>query len=192
MTLLSSLLFLLKMEILSRMLRRAEEEGCSKGFRVGSVGEGGLSILHLLFADDTILFCDVDPEKLMYIHLILTCFEEVTGLKVNMAKSEMIPIGEMQNLPNLADILSCKIGVLPMNFLGMPLGSSFKSISSWNPIIEKMERRLAGWHHLYLSKGGRVAMLKSTLSRPIKKKKEERRACSLAFLFIIFLYLPSL
>jgi hypothetical protein len=40
-TLLSSLLFLLKMEILSRMLRRAEEEGCSKGFRVGSVGGGG-------------------------------------------------------------------------------------------------------------------------------------------------------
>ena len=34
----------------------------------------------------------------------------------------------------------------------------------WNPIIEKMERRLAGWKQLYLSKGGKVTFIKSTLS----------------------------
>jgi hypothetical protein len=40
--------------------------------------------------------------------------------------------------------------------LGMPLGAPFKSISIWNEVIEKVERRLAGWKKLYLSKGGRV------------------------------------
>uniref|UniRef100_A0A2N9HPD9 Reverse transcriptase zinc-binding domain-containing protein n=1 Tax=Fagus sylvatica TaxID=28930 RepID=A0A2N9HPD9_FAGSY len=64
----------------------------------------------------------------------------------------------------LADILCCRIGQLPLNYLGMPLGSSFKALSIWNPIIEKMERRLAGWQRLYLSKGGRLTLLKSTLS----------------------------
>lgn len=53
---LSSLLFLIMMEILSRMLRKAEEEGCIKGFQVGSAAEGGLSITHLLFADDLSCF----------------------------------------------------------------------------------------------------------------------------------------
>ena len=36
--------------------------------------------------------------------------------------------------------------------------------SIWNPILEKMERRLEGWKRLYLSKGGRVTFIKSTLS----------------------------
>ena len=34
----------------------------------------------------------------------------------------------------------------------------------WNPIIEKVERQLAGWKKLYLSKGRRLTLLKSTLS----------------------------
>ncbi|KAL4599735.1 hypothetical protein ACB092_11G147700 [Castanea dentata] len=51
-----------------------------------------------------------------------------------------------------------------MKYLGMPLGSSFKSPLIWNPILEKMEKRLSGWKRLYLSKGGRPMLLKSTLS----------------------------
>ena len=63
-----------------------------------STGLGGLNILHLLYTDDTILFCDADLEQLIYIRLVLTCFEAMTGLKVNILKSEMVPIGDVQNL----------------------------------------------------------------------------------------------
>uniref|UniRef100_A0A2N9FG38 Reverse transcriptase domain-containing protein n=1 Tax=Fagus sylvatica TaxID=28930 RepID=A0A2N9FG38_FAGSY len=123
---LSPLLFLLIMEVLSRMLRRMEE------------------VLHL--------------------RMVLSCFEVVTGLGVNMGKSELVPVGEVLNLSHLADILCCRIGSLPMSYLGLPLGASFKAFSIWNPILEKVERRLAGWKKLYLSKGGRLTLLKSTLS----------------------------
>ncbi len=84
------------------------------------------------------MFCEVDPVQLMYIILVLTSFETMIGLKVNMTKSEMIPIGELPNLPVMTDNLCCQIGELPMNYLHMPLGSLFKSVAVWNPIIEKI------------------------------------------------------
>ena len=51
-----------------------------------------------------------------------------------------------------------------MTYLGMPLGASHKSPTIWNPILEKIEWKLARWKKMYLSKGGRVMLLKSTLS----------------------------
>ena len=76
--------------------------------------------------------------------MVLTCFEVVTGLWVNMTKSEMVPVREVQNLSELADSLCCHIGTLPLAYLGMPLGASYKAVSIWNPILEKIERRLSG------------------------------------------------
>jgi exonuclease III len=161
---LSPLLFLLIMEVLSRMLRSSVEKGFIRGFQVGRGDMTSVSVSHLLYADDTILFCDAHPEQLLYIRMVLTCFEAVTGLKVNMTKSEMVPIGEVTDLGVLADLLYCHISSLPLQYLGMPLGASFKALSIWTPIIEKIERRLAGWKKMYLSKGGRLTLLKSTLS----------------------------
>ena len=62
----------------------------------------------------------------------------------------------MNNLDTLASILHCRVGSLPMKYLGMPLGSSFKTTLIWNHILEKMEKKLLGWKRLYLSKGGRI------------------------------------
>ena len=88
----------------------------------------------------------------------------MTGLKINVLKIEMVPIGEVNNVHALAEILGCRIGTLPMTHLGMPLGASHKSPTIWNPILEKIEWKLVGWKKLYLSKGGRLTLLKSTLS----------------------------
>ena len=88
----------------------------------------------------------------------------MTGLKVNVAKSEMVPIREVNNVHALAKILGCRVGALPLTYLGMLLGASHKSPSIWNPILEKIEWKLAGWKKLYLLKGGRLTLLKSTLS----------------------------
>ena len=70
-----------------------------------------------------------------------------------MRKSELVLVRDVPNLSVLGDIMHCRIASLPMTYLGMLLGSSFKLKDIWNSILEKMERRLAGWKNLYLSKG---------------------------------------
>ena len=74
----------------------------------------------------------------------------MTGLKVNVLKTELVPIGEVDNVHALAEILGCRIGSLLMTYLSMPLRASHKSPSIWNPILEKFHRKLAGWKRLYL------------------------------------------
>ena len=122
---LSPLLFLLVMEVLSRLLKRAKHRGFLSGFQASPNTSGGLHISHLLFVDDTILFCDASEEQLLHIHMVLIFFEAITGLKVNVGKSEIVPVGEVRNLDALARILCCKVGCLPMSYLGMPLGAHY-------------------------------------------------------------------
>ena len=150
---LSSLLFLLVREVLSRLLKRAEDGGFLSGFQASPNTTGGLHISHLLFADDTILFCDASEEQLLHIHMVLIFFEAITGLKVNVGKSEIVPVGEVGNLDAWARILCCKVGCLPMSYLGMPLGAHYKDSSIWNPLIEWIEKRLAGGSSYICQKG---------------------------------------
>ncbi|XP_065636444.1 uncharacterized protein LOC136070428 [Quercus suber] len=118
---LSPLLFLLVMEVLSRLLKRTKEGDFLRGFQASPNARG--------------------------------C------LKVYVGKSEIVPVGEVGNLDALACILCCKVGRLPMSYLGMPLGAHFKDALIWNPILERVEKKLSGWKQLYLSKGVEVGGL---------------------------------
>ena len=71
---LSPLFFLLIMEVLSRILKKTKENNLIQGFHVGAVNFVGVRISHLLFADNTILFCDASKEQLLSIRLVLSCF----------------------------------------------------------------------------------------------------------------------
>ena len=83
---------------------------------------------------------------------------------VDVAKIQIVPVVKLGNLNAPTNILCCKIGSLPMTYLGKPFGAPFQAISIWDPIIEKKERKLSLWKHLYSSKGGRLTLLKNTLS----------------------------
>lgn len=52
------------MEVLSRMLKRMEES-LLEGFKVGNAIGDGLGVSHLLFADDTVLFCDAKIDQIL-------------------------------------------------------------------------------------------------------------------------------
>jgi hypothetical protein len=64
----------------------------------------------------------------------------------------------------LSRILRCGVDSVPFTYLGLPLGAHYKDPIIWNDVIEKMVTKLVGWKRMYLSKGGRLTMIKSTLS----------------------------
>ena len=160
---LSPLLFVVVMEAFSKLMQKVAEEKYIRGFEIRDRNQEPMQITHLCYADDTILSCEPVLEQVGYVKCTLLCFEAAFGLKVNLSKSEMVQIGQVSNLTNLAALLECKISTVPMKYLGMPLGARFKSKPIWDPILEKLGRKLAGWKHLYLSKGGRLTLLLSGL-----------------------------
>ena len=76
----------------------------------------------------------------------------------------MVPVGGVHNFEASVGLLGCGQSSLPLKYLGLPLGAKFKDLSVWNPILERMERSLAGWKRMHLSKGGKVTLIKSSLS----------------------------
>jgi hypothetical protein len=94
----------------------------------------------------------------------ILCFKAVSSLKINLAKSELVPVGSFDNVDRLASILGYGISSLPLKYFNLLLGASYKAKFIWDSVIEKIECRLASWKLMYLSKGRRVTVIKCTLS----------------------------
>jgi hypothetical protein len=161
---LSPLLFVIVMEALSKLFSITVQRGFLSGFSVGFDSNGVIIISHMLFTDDTLVFCMANPNHLLYLRMLLLSFEAISGLKINLDKSVLVHVGHVDNVDDLAGILGCGVSSLPLKYLGLPLGALFKANSSWDEVVGKIERWLASWKRLYLSKGGRVTLIKSTLS----------------------------
>ncbi|XP_059635751.1 uncharacterized protein LOC132277927 [Cornus florida] len=134
---LSSFLFLIVIERLSRLMKRAEDLGFIRGFRVGREAANQIEISHLLFADDTLVFCDTNVSQLRYLGCILTCFQAVSGLQINVGKRVIILVGDVLDISSLAAVLGCGVGAFPLPYLGLPLGVSSRIMGNWDPVINR-------------------------------------------------------
>ena len=129
------------------------------------MGENGLSVNVLQYADDTLIFSRPDSDKVVNMGRILRCFQLISGLKINFGKSRLSGIGvDEQVLQIWADLLHCSIESLPCNYLGLPLGANPRSKNIWQPVIDRFNSRLSRWKGSQLSMAGRVTLIKSVLS----------------------------
>jgi hypothetical protein len=68
-----------------------------------------MEVPHLLFADDTLIFCEPKVEHIQNLRCLLLCFEVVLRLKINLSKSVIVPIDAVGNLEGLSIILGCGV-----------------------------------------------------------------------------------
>ena len=73
-----------------------------------------------------------------------------------MEKSELIPIGRVENIDDLALDFGCRVGSLPSTYLGLPLSAPFKSVTVWDGVEECFHRRSCGRDNIYPREGGRL------------------------------------
>ena len=157
---LSPFLFILAMEPLHRLLAMAVEEGVLSRLR-GRANEARTS----LYADDAVFFVNPVKAELEAVRLILSRFGEVTGLRVNFAKTAVIPI-RCKGL-DVADIVSplgARIASFPCKFLGLPLSLRKLRKVDFQPLLDRIATRLACWEAKLLSEAGRLVLLNAVLS----------------------------
>ncbi|XP_059627493.1 uncharacterized protein LOC132270331 [Cornus florida] len=86
------------------------EESRGSGFGIGRDVAHQMEITHLLFADDTLVFCDADVSQLRYLRCILVCFQLVSWLKINVGKTVLVLVGDVLDISSLAAVLGCGVG----------------------------------------------------------------------------------
>ena len=87
---LSPYLFVLGMKALSLMVDKAAEEGYISRYMFKGRDNTVKQITHLLFADDTLVFCKDTKEQMTHLCWILAWFEALSGLKINLEKSSLL------------------------------------------------------------------------------------------------------
>lgn len=158
---LSPFLFNLVTDSLSKILNVLCNREILRGLGNFNVGQ---CVLNLNFADDTLIFLQADLQMIEALKILLIGFENLSGLKINFSKSEIVPLNLIEEEgQQIAAILGCKLVSLPITYLGLPLHWKKLGINDWNILIGKMEKKLDCWKGKLLSICGRVILLKFVL-----------------------------
>ncbi|GKU93253.1 hypothetical protein SLEP1_g6860 [Rubroshorea leprosula] len=117
---LSPFLFLLVVEGLSGLVKKAEGEGLLKCVKIG---RGGMVLSLLQFADDMVFMGKADVDNLRVVKAILNWFQLISGLKINFGKSYLYGFNVSEGwVKGVADIMQCGVGKVPFTYLGLPIG----------------------------------------------------------------------
>ena len=160
--------------MLSRILKLAFEGGF-----VQKVGPWNLGIACLQYADDTLMLVPPDLVSIKKVKILQYIFELLSGLSINFNKSSLYQLGPpCLDLAAVSGALHCKIGSFPFPHLGLSLKPTTFSKEDWQPLLDRIDKRLAAQKGHSLSRGGRLILVNSVLT-------------SLSLYFMSFFYLPQ-
>jgi hypothetical protein len=83
--------------------------------------------------------------------MVLPSFEQVSRMRINYDKSELIPLCiEEDELDTYINIIGCVVGKFPIKYLGIPLHYNKLRRKDIQPLIDKILKRIVGWRCLML------------------------------------------
>jgi hypothetical protein len=160
---LSPFLFLLAAEGLNVMMQSMVVNNIFTGYSVGA--HDSTVVSHLQFADDTLLVWVKSWRNVHALRVVLLLFEAMSGLKVNFHKSMLVAVNVSDSwLTEAALVIGFKARKVPFVYLGLPIGEDLRRLLFWEPVLDRIKKRLLGWRSKFLSFGGNLDLLKYVLS----------------------------
>ncbi|XP_062088916.1 uncharacterized protein LOC133795483 [Humulus lupulus] len=156
----SPYLFLICAEGLSKLITHFGTRGWLHGCRVA---RGAPVVSHLLFVDDSYLYCRALEEEATKVNLLLKWFEKGSGQQVNLAKSSVFfstntSAESKMKICQKLDILEAGSGNF---YLGLPNMLGRNKTTMLGFLKERIRNRIAGWEGMLLSRAGKEILIKS-------------------------------
>lgn len=95
----------------------------------------------------------------------LLCFEALSGLKINLSRSEDLVLGcSPADCTRISNLLHCKVGYFPFKYLGIPISVFMLFSEDFAPSILKVGNRVLPWSGRYNTTAGKVCVTNARLS----------------------------
>jgi hypothetical protein len=132
------MLFLLVMEALSGLIRRAEAWSLLQ-----SLSSRLIPYCASLYADDLILFLSSVATDLQFFKCILVVFENASGLGCNLGKCQIVLIRcDESQVQLVQQLFPCPITQFPIKYLGLPLSVGKILKAALHALVDQMGDRL--------------------------------------------------
>ncbi|XP_030502725.2 uncharacterized protein LOC115717895 [Cannabis sativa] len=159
---LSPYLFIVCAEGFSSLIRSFESSRWLTGCKVA---RSAPTISHLLFADDSYIYCQATDEEASRVLSLLRFFEDASGQKVNLHKSSAFFSSNTSSVTRSRICNSMRIqeAGVDSTYLGLPsiVGRNKNAVLGF--LKEKMRKRINSWEGKFLSRAGKEILIKSVV-----------------------------
>ncbi|XP_060957652.1 uncharacterized protein LOC133029176 [Cannabis sativa] len=159
---LSTYLFIICAEGFSALIKKFESQQLLQGCRVA---HGAPSITHMLFADDSYLFCQATTGAAVGISNLLQVFENASGQKINFHKSTIFfsPNTSAETRTQICNRLVMPEASEGSLYLGLPniVGRNKNAVLGF--LKNKVIARVNSWDGKLLSRAGKEILLKTVV-----------------------------
>ena len=154
--------FLLCVEGLSALLRKAMESQYLHGILSCP---NGVCIPHLLFADDSFIFCQATMDECHHLLHLLGCYESTLGQAINKQKTSIFFSRNTRQevKEHIQTLMGARVMENCEKYLGLPMVGGKSKSNTFKDLREKITKRVLGWKEKFILKAGREILIKTVV-----------------------------
>ncbi|KAH9667964.1 reverse transcriptase domain-containing protein [Citrus sinensis] len=154
----SPYLFILCAEAFSNMLLQVEQNHLIQMLKFRKE----ITISHLLFADDNLVFTKASVNNCKNLKTISDCYVTASGQLFNYDKSSLVFSGKIpvDKVDAIKNIFQLNVVSRHEKYLGLPSMVGSNKISFFNEVKLKVVSKIANWQRRFFSSGGKEILIK--------------------------------